>query len=305
VIGDYDNHVDTRQLEYFVAVADELNFTRAADRVFAAQSTVSAGVRSLERELGGALFERDRHRVRLTSLGRQVLDAARTTLEATERMRLLADSSGGLRGEVRVGIFTNLTTIDLPGIMGEFHARHPLVDLRLGPSPSGSTGLARDVRLGRIDVAFLGLPGRVPDLLYRDLAISPFVAVLPEAHPLAGADAVSVTDLAADRWVDAREGFGNRVTLDRALDTLGVARRVSTELSDLGEIPRFVAARLGVAVMPQLTVLPAAGAVVVPLVERIDWVLSAVSRTRPSAAAAAMLELLGERFGPLAQPAPE
>lgn len=305
MIGDYDNHVDTRQLEYFVAVADELNFTRAADRVFAAQSTVSAGVRSLERELGGALFERDRHRVRLTSLGRQVLDAARTTLEATERMRLLADSSGGLRGEVRVGIFTNLTTIDLPGIMGEFHARHPLVDLRLGPSPSGSTGLARDVRLGRIDVAFLGLPGRVPDLLYRDLAISPFVAVLPEAHPLAGADAVSVTDLAADRWVDAREGFGNRVTLDRALDTLGVARRVSTELSDLGEIPRFVAARLGVAVMPQLTVLPAAGAVVVPLVERIDWVLSAVSRTRPSAAAAAMLELLGERFGPLAQPAPE
>ncbi|KRC49760.1 hypothetical protein ASE16_13815 [Leifsonia sp. Root227] len=297
--------MDTRQLEYFVAVADELNFTRAADRVFAAQSTVSAGVRSLERELGGALFERDRHRVRLTSLGRQMLDAARTTLEATERMRLLADSSGGLRGEVRVGIFTNLTTIDLPGIMGEFHARHPLVDLRLGPSPSGSTGLARDVRLGRIDVAFLGLPGRVPDLLYRDLAISPFVAVLPEAHPLAGADAVSVTDLAADRWVDAREGFGNRVTLDRALDTLGIVRRVSTELSDLGEIPRFVAARLGVAVMPQLTVLPAAGAVVVPLVERIDWVLSAVSRTRPSAAAAAMLELLGERFGPLAQPVPE
>ncbi|WP_460632258.1 LysR family transcriptional regulator [Leifsonia lichenia] len=297
--------MDTRQLEYFVAVADELNFTRAADRVFAAQSTVSAGVRSLERELGGALFERDKHRVRLTSLGRHVLDAARTTLEATERMRLLADSSGGLRGEVRVGIFTNLTSIDLPGIMGEFHARHPLVDLRLGPSPSGSTGLARDVRLGRIDVAFLGLPGRVPDLLYRDLAVSPFVAVLPEAHPLAGADAVSLTDLAAERWVDAREGFGNRVALDRAIDALGIARRVSTELSDLGEIPRFVAARLGVAVMPQLTVLPAAGAVVVPLAERIDWVLSAVSRTRPSAAAAAMLDLLGERFGPVARPAEE
>ncbi|GAB3579611.1 LysR substrate-binding domain-containing protein [Leifsonia lichenia] len=305
MIGDYDCDVDTRQLEYFVAVADELNFTRAADRVFAAQSTVSAGVRSLERELGGALFERDKHRVRLTSLGRHVLDAARTTLEATERMRLLADSSGGLRGEVRVGIFTNLTSIDLPGIMGEFHARHPLVDLRLGPSPSGSTGLARDVRLGRIDVAFLGLPGRVPDLLYRDLAVSPFVAVLPEAHPLAGADAVSLTDLAAERWVDAREGFGNRVALDRAIDALGIARRVSTELSDLGEIPRFVAARLGVAVMPQLTVLPAAGAVVVPLAERIDWVLSAVSRTRPSAAAAAMLDLLGERFGPVARPAEE
>ncbi|MGJ4844042.1 LysR family transcriptional regulator [Leifsonia sp. Le1] len=297
VIDYYDYPVDTRQLEYFVAVADELNFTRAADRVFAAQSTVSAGVRSLERELGGDLFERDRHRVRLTPLGRQVLDAARTTLEATERMRLLADSTGGLRGEVRVGIFTNLTTIDLPGIMGEFHERHPLVDLRLGPSPSGSTGLARDVRLGRIDVAFLGLPGRVPDLLYRDLAVSPFVAVLPEEHPLAAARSVSLAELADERWVDAREGFGNRATLDRALDERGIARRVSTELSDLGEIPRFVAARLGVAVMPELTVLRADGTVVVPLTERIDWVLSAVARTRPSAAAVALLDLLSERFG--------
>lgn len=296
VIGNYDQRMDTRQLEYFVAVADELNFTRAAERVFAAQSTVSAGIRSLERELGSALFERDKHRVQLTALGRQVLDAARSGLEATERMRQLADSTGGLRGEVRVGIFTNLTTIDLPGIMGEFHERHPLVDLRLAPSPSGSTGLAQDVRLGRIDVAFLGLPGRLPDLHYRDLAHSPFVAVLPEAHPLAGASSVSLTELAGERWVDAREGFGNRATLDRALDALGIARRVSTEVSDLGEIPRFVAARLGVAVMPELTVLPAAGAVVVPLAERIDWVLSAVARSRPSAAAVALLDLLDERF---------
>lgn len=298
----YDDRMDTRQLEYFVAVADELNFTRAAERVFAAQSTVSAGIRSLERELGGGLFERDKHTVRLTSLGRQVLDAARTTLEETERMRLLADSSGGLRGEVRVGIFTNLTTIDLPGIMGEFHERHPLVDLSLGPSPSGSTGLARGVQLGRIDVAFLGLPGRVPDLHYRDLAVSPFVAVLPEAHPLAGRAEVSLAALADERWVDAREGFGNRATLDRAFDALGLARRVSTEVSDLGEIPRFVAARLGVAAMPELTVLRAPGTVVVPLAERIDWTLSAVARTRPSAAAVALLDLLSERFG---SPVPE
>jgi DNA-binding transcriptional LysR family regulator len=72
---------------------------------------------------------------------------------------------------------------------------------------------------------------------------------------------------------------------------------VATEVSDLGEIPRFVAARLGVAVMPELTVLPADGAVVRPLVERIEWVLSAVSRPRPSAAALALLGLLAERFG--------
>ncbi|WP_223690886.1 LysR family transcriptional regulator [Leifsonia poae] len=296
--------MDTRQLEYFVAVADELNFTRAAQRVFAAQSTVSAGIRSLERELGGALFERDPHRVGLTPLGRQMLDAARDTLEAAERMRALADTTGGLRGQLSVGVFTNLTTIDLPGIMGEFHTRHPLVDLRLGPSPSGSTGLAKDVRLGRIDVAFMGLPGRLPDLLYQRLAVSPFVAVLPDSHPLASRPMVMLADLASERWVDAREGFGNRITLDRALEARGIDRRVSTEVSDLGEIPRFVAARLGVAVMPALTVLPAAGTVTVPVGDGIDWVLSAVARPRPSATAQALLGLLAEHFGePAVMPA--
>jgi DNA-binding transcriptional LysR family regulator len=297
VIGEYDYLMETRQLEYLVAVADELNFTRAAERVFAAQSTVSAGIRSLERELGATLFERDPQGVRLTPVGEEVLDAARATLEASERIRTIADPRGGIRGKLRVGVFTNLTTIDLPGIMGEFHARHPLVDLHLAPSPSGSTGLAEDVRLGRVDVAFMGLPERLPGLLNRELAVSPFVAVLPQAHPLATRERVPLDELVRERFVDAREGFGTRVTLDRRLGELGLIRRVATEVSDLGEIPRFVAARLGVAAMPELTILPTDGVVCRPLSERVDWTLSAVSRPRPGAAADALLGLLGERFG--------
>ncbi len=288
--------MDVRQLEYFVAVADELNFTRAADRVFAAQSTVSAGVRSLERELGTALFERDSQRVALTPVGIELVAAARDTLEAFERMRTIADPANGIRGPLRVGIFTNLTSIDLPGIMGEYHSRHPFVDLLLGPSPSGSTGLAEDVRLGRLDVAFMGLPGPVGGLQTVTLTQSPFVAVLPEGHPLAAAAQVSLADLVAERFVDAGAGFGNRVTLDRAMTEIGLSRRIATEVSDLDEIPRFVAARLGVAVIPELTVLPAAGSVVRPLAERIEWTLSVVSRPHPGAAAVALLELLSERF---------
>ena len=296
-IEGYDCAVDTRQLEYFAAVAAEGNFTRAAERVFAAQSTVSAGIQSLERELGGPLFERDAHGVRLTDVGEAVLPEARAALEAVERMRELADRGGPLRGTVRVGIFTNLTTVDLPGIMGEFHRRHPEVDLRLGPSPSGSTGLVEDVRQGRLDIAFHGLPDAVPDLLTRPLVESPFLAVLPEAHPLARRTAVSLADLAGEPWVDARPGFGNRVTLDRAFSALGLTRRVPTELSDLGEIPRFVASGLGVAALPELTIIPAAGAVVRPLREPVGWRLSAIARARPGRAAEALLTLLAERIG--------
>ena len=289
--------MDTRQLEYFVAVADERNFTRAAERVFAAQSTVSAGIRALERELGAALFERDPHGVRLTDAGRAALEEARAGIDALERMRQAAAGDGELRGTVRVGIFTNLTTIDLPGIMGEFHRRHPLVDLRLGPSPSGSTGLAEDVRQGRIDVAFLGLPDRVPGVLTLPLAQSPFVAILAAGHPLAGASSVSLAHLADEPWVDAREGFGNRVRLDRAFAAEGLTRQVPTELADLGEIPRFVAAGLGVAALPELTVIPAAGTVTVPLAPEVLWPLSVIARPRPGAAARALRALLAERLG--------
>lgn len=288
--------VDTRQLEYFVAVADERSFTRAAERVFAAQSTVSAGIQSLERELGAALFERDAHGVRLTEAGEAVLTEARAGIQAVERMRELADDQGPLRGTVRVGIFTNLRSVDLPGIMGEFHRRHPHVDLRLGPSPGGSTGLVEDVRQGRLDIAFHGLPDAVPDLLTRHLVDSPFLAVLPEGHPLARDRSVSLADLADDPWVDSRTGFGNRVTLDRAFAALGLTRRIPTELADLGEIPRFVASGLGVAALPELTVIPADGAVVRPLREPVDWRLSAIARPRPGRAAEALLALLAERI---------
>lgn len=295
-IDRYDTRVDTRQLEYFAAVAAERSFTRAAERVFAAQSTVSAGIQSLERELGAALFDRDAHGVRLTDAGEAVLAEARSALDAVERMRDSADSDGPLRGTVRVGIFTNLTSVGLPGIMGEFHRRHPEVDLRLGPSPSGSTGLVEDVRQGRLDIAFHGLPDPVPDLQTRPLTESPFRAVLPESHPLAARSSVSLGDLEEEPWVDGRGGFGNRIALDRAFGRLGLSRRVTTELADLGEIPRFVAAGLGVSALPELTIIPASGAVVVPLREPVVWGLSAIARPRPGRAAAALLTLLEERI---------
>ena len=287
--------MDGRQLEYFLAVADELNFTRAAERVFAVQSSVSAGIRSLERELGTTLFDRGPRGVALTPMGEELIPVARAALDSLERVAQVADSSAGLRGRLRVGVFTNLSTIDLPGILGEFHRRHPGVDLQLGPSPTGSTGLADDVRTGRLDAALYGLPDAPTGLRVHRLAASRFVAILPEDHPLAAQSEVRLRDLVGERFVDAREGFGNRATLDAALAARNLSRRVTTEVSDLGEIPRFVAAGLGVGALPELTVNPAAGAVVRPLAERIDWELRLVTRPEPTPAAEALVVLFGER----------
>jgi DNA-binding transcriptional LysR family regulator len=288
--------MDTRQLEYFVAVAEELNFTRAASRMFAVQSTVSAGIRALERDLGTTLFMRSTKSVALSPAGEVLLPEARLALEAIDRVRNAA-SSAGVRGRLRVGIFTNVGFVDLPKLFGEFHQLHPLVDLQLGASASGSTGLADDVRHGRVDVAFMGLPVQdLAGLEVQTLAETRFVAVLPLGHPLSAATSVTLRDLSDERFVDTPAGFGNRVVIERAFAEAGIARVVSTVVSDLSEIPRFVAAELGIAVVPELTLVTPPGTVAIPVVRpAVEWQLSVISRPNPSPAVAALLGLFESR----------
>jgi len=290
--------MDTRQLEYFVAVAEELNFTRAAARLFAVQSTVSAGIRSLESELGATLFERSTKRVSLTAAGARVLPEARAVIEAVDRVRSAAsENSRDIRGRLRVGIFTSLAYLDLPGLFGEFHERYPLVDLQLTASPSGSTGFTDDVRRGRVDLAFVGLAvGDLAGFHVVELTRTGFGAVLPTTHPLAGRTGVDLAELTQESWVDTPAGFGNRVILDRALAERGLSRTITAQVSELGVVAEFVAAGLGIAVIPEVAYSPAEGTVIVPIEPPVSWSLSAITRPGASPAVAALLELMAERF---------
>ena len=290
--------MDTRQLEYFVAVAEELNFTRAAARLFAVQSTVSAGIRSVESELGATLFERSTKRVSLTAAGARVLPEARAVIEAVDRVRSAAsENSHDIRGRLRVGIFTSLAYLDLPGLFGEFHERYPLVDLQLTASPSGSTGFTDDVRRGRVDLAFVGLAvGDLAGFHVVELTRTGFGAVLPTTHPLAGRTGVDLAELTQESWVDTPVGFGNRVILDRALAERGLSRTITAQVSELGVVAEFVAAGLGIAVIPEVAYSPAEGTVIVPIEPPVGWSLSAITRPGASPAVAALLELMAERF---------
>ena len=290
--------MDTRQLEYFVAVAEELNFTRAAARLFAVQSTVSAGIRSVESELGATLFERSTKRVSLTAAGARVLPEARAVIEAVDRVRSAAsENSHDIRGRLRVGIFTSLAYLDLPGLFGEFHERYPLVDLQLTASPSGSSGFTDDVRRGRVDLAFVGLAvGDLAGFHVVELTRTGFGAVLPTTHPLAGRTGVDLAELTPESWVDTPAGFGNRVILDRALAERGLSRTITAQVSELGVVAEFVAAGLGIAVIPEVAYSPAEGTVIVPIEPPVSWSLSAITRPGASPAVAALLELMAERF---------
>ncbi|MFC5261567.1 LysR family transcriptional regulator [Kribbella qitaiheensis] len=295
--------MDSRQLEYFVAVAEELSFTRAAQRLFTVQSTVSAAVRALETDLKTTLFDRSTRRVTLSDAGQALLPEAKAALEAIDRARaVVEEASTGLRGNVRIGTMTKLGLVDLAELLGAFYQRYPLVEVQVTTSPTGSSGLADDVRHGRLDVALVGLNrGDMPGLEPRELATVPFVVLVPSNHRLAGRGAIRLADLAGERFVDMLRGFGNRTTVDRAFDNAGLPRRVQVEVPDLTTVPDYVRAGLGVAVIPELDRDEVAGVTRLRITDvDLSWTLSAVtlSGRRPSRAATALLDLMTAAIHP-------
>jgi DNA-binding transcriptional LysR family regulator len=288
--------MELRQLECFVAVAEEANFTRAAGRLHIVQSAVSATIKSLERELGSPLLDRNSKRVLLTDAGAALLPRARATLDAArEAGEAVAEVRGGLRGTLRLGSMTSVRLIDLPSLLGEFHRRHPGVVLQTTAAPSGSQGLV-DALLGhRLDLAFVSLPGpRPPGLTLFDLTSSVLDLVVPAGHPLAGRHSVSLSELAGLDFVDSPVGYGNRAVADRAFAAAGLDRRVAIEITDIATGADFVRNGLGVALLPRFVLAGARGVRTLPVTDAdLDWPLSvAVAAGRaPGAAARAMIAL--------------
>ncbi|GAB2638077.1 LysR family transcriptional regulator [Kribbella swartbergensis] len=291
--------MDSRQLEYFVAVAEELSFTRAAQRLYTVQSTVSAAVRALESDLKTTLFDRSTRRVTLSAAGQALLPEAKAALEALDRARaVVEEASTGLRGNIRIGTLARLGLVNLAELLGAFHRKYPLVDVQVATSPTGSSGLADDVRHGRLDMALVGLSRwELHGLEVRDLATVPFVVLLPSTHPLADQPEVGLEELIGERFVDMPRGFGNRSMVDRAFDNAGIPRRVRVEVPELTTIPDYVRVGLGVAVVPALEPAKASGVAQLPIAgTELSWTLSVVTASgrRPSRAVTALLDLMSD-----------
>ncbi|MFJ3384545.1 MULTISPECIES: LysR family transcriptional regulator [unclassified Curtobacterium] len=243
--------METRLLEQFVTVAAEGSVTRAAERLWAAQSTVSAGIASLERTFGVRLFDRTGRHLVLTAVGEDLLPHARAVLATIDRMQDLATTDDAdLRGRVRLGIFTSMDIVDLTGVLRTFSDRHPLVTVELRTSPSGTTGLVQDLAAGRLDLAYAGLPSLPAGIVVEPLREMPFRVFLAADHPLAGRASLSLSELADESFIDTAHGFGNRIILDQALERLGIRRRIVAEMNDMPAVIRFATAGLGVGVVP-------------------------------------------------------
>jgi DNA-binding transcriptional LysR family regulator len=245
--------MELRQLEYFVAVAEEANFTRAAARVHVAQPGVSAQVRRLERELGQDLLDRSGRTVRLTAAGAAVLPYARAALSAAAGARLAVDElTGLLRGHVTIGTLSSMASddLDLPGLIAGFHTDHPAVEISL--AAANTDDLIERLKAGRLDMAFISIGAAAPPGLGTHVVTSqPFVAAVSHDHALASRSTITLKALAAHGLISLPHGTGLRATVDEAFAAAGLRPRIAFEAGDPRVLAQFAARGLGVAIVPQ------------------------------------------------------
>ncbi|MFJ8752723.1 LysR family transcriptional regulator [Streptomyces sp. NPDC102441] len=244
--------MELRQLEHFVAVAEEQHFTRAAERLAVSQSGLSASVRALEHELRTPLFSRTTRMVRLTEAGAALLVEAERTLAGARAARDAVDAVRGLlRGTLTLGVEQCVAGVSTARLLAAFHREHPHMEIRL--RQEGTSSLLDGVAGGRLDLAFAATvspPEWRGELV--PLAREPMVVLCAPGHRLAQEEGgrVAWSELHGEWFIDFHPDWGPRRAADEAFAAAGARRTVALEVNDVHSLLELVHEGLGIAVVP-------------------------------------------------------
>ena len=267
--------MELRWLTAFVAVAEELNYRRAAQRLFVAQPAISQQIMSLEKDLGVRLFDRNNRSVRLTDAGAAFLRPCREALGAVENAGLLARNAGtGEYGKIRVGFNAGFATDHLVALVQVLRREHPHLELEIDNSRR-TPDILKLLRTDRLDIGLVGGPATGPGLAQRAISSTRLGVLMRDGHPLSEARSVPVRALADEHLVllESAPGWSIRRLVEDALDGAGVAPREVTTVADSTTMLAFVGAGIGIgfgamssaALTPrQLTLVPLAEGADVP-----------------------------------------
>ena len=238
--------MELRQLEYFVAVAEEGSFTAGALRAHVAQPGVSAQVQRLEAELGERLLERTPKGTQLTGVGEAVLPHARAALSAADAVRQTAAAASGLLvGRVVIGAVIGARGPAVTRLLTALHSRHPEIEIVLHEAEPAA--LLSGVRSGHFDLVLVGGAGAAVPGLQRHVVVEEELAAgVPHDHPLAGRREITLRTLAQHPIASLPYGTGTR----SALDAGGIKLRIALEAGDPGIVADLAAQGLAVAVLP-------------------------------------------------------
>ena len=240
--------MELRHLRYFVAVAEELHFRRAAERLHMSQPPLSQQIRQLEQEVGAQLLLRDQHRVELTASGAAFLERAREILDAVEAAALEARRvQRGEVGRLAIGFVGSAMYSVVPEILQAFRERHGDVALRL--HELGTTEQLRQLESGRLDVGFMRPQRARPGLEIESIHEERVVVALPDRHPLAAQPRIHIADLTGEPVVLlTRAGSpGLRTALEPVTDEDSIIQEVAEMQTLIG----LVAAGVGISLVPE------------------------------------------------------
>lgn len=246
--------MELRQIRAFLAVAEELHFGRAAQRLHIAQSPLSQLIRSLEKELGAELFVRTTRSVQLSAAGSALLAPARiieTQLEAARTATRAAVA--GETGTVRIGFGGASGYVALSSLTREMSEAHPGIHLDLRPQ-TYSGEVVTLLEKGAIDMGIVALPVQadLPTVIVRT---EPLVVALPAGHPLAESDRIAVTDLVDESFIVYPAAHGSRVrdATFAVCGASGFVPRIMREAPDPYSLLALVGVGLGVALVVEAT----------------------------------------------------
>jgi DNA-binding transcriptional LysR family regulator len=244
--------IQLRRLRYFVVMADELHFGRAARRLNIAQPALSQQMQRLENELGVELLRRSPRRIELTSAGALLLEHARALLDHADRVdHVMRAAAAGVAGPLTVGYVRAAGADLLPNILREFHRQRPLATVSLHAMHTLDQIEALDA--GRIDVGIVRPRLVPPRFAVTPLRVEPLVAALPAGHPLAQVGELSFVDLSDADFVflarDTGPDFYDMVAA--ACRGAGFTPRIAQEVADVESQFNFVSAGMFIALVPQ------------------------------------------------------
>jgi len=241
-----------RQLAYLVELSQRLNFRAAAEAQFVTQSTLSAGIKELETVLGVQLVERDKRRVRLTTVGEDVVARGRELLAAATDLAEAARSARGpLAGPLRLGAIPTIAPYLLPGVLPALRRAHG--ELKLYLREDLTERLLARLRSGRLDVALIALPYETGDLYVRELFQDEFAFVAREADPAVRARAVGLREIDAGDMLLLEEGHCLRDHAIAACGPRSGAGESRVEATSLTTLIQMVEGGLGVTLLPRIT----------------------------------------------------
>ena len=246
--------MELRHLRYFVAAAEELNFSRAARRVHVSQPPLSRQIALLEQEMGVRLFERGKHGVQLTTAGAAFLDDARGVLAgAGAAVSSAQRAARGEIGRLSIGFVASASYALLPHVLREFRLRHP--DVKLVLRTLDITQQIDALHANRIDVGIVRMPISDSALETELLVRERFVVALPRDHELAGRGTLSLKALADERFITSpsggEAGFYNQSSLILSMcQWVGFIPNVVQEVRPTQTMIALVSAGIGIAIVP-------------------------------------------------------